>query len=393
MDRVFRKVVVTGAKGFIGRHLMEALNRRHAVEVRGFDIDSSPGVLAEALRETDIVFHLAGVNRPERVEEYEEGNHLLTRKLCAILESADRTPIVVFSSSIQVELDNLYGKSKLRAEDALGDWSKRAGAGVAIFRLKNVFGKWCRPNYNSVVATFCHNVARGFPISISDPAKKIDLVYIDDVISAFLDYLDRKPHGCEYRDVSPSFIIALGDLTHQIEAFHNSRQTLLVQDFADPFVKRLYATYISYLEQSDFAYPLMVHSDSRGELAEFLKQPYFGQLFISRTKPGIIRGNHFHHTKVEKFLVVEGEAIIRFRKIDESEVVEFRVSGKEFKVLDIPPGYTHSIENIGTGELITLFWANEVFSPSSADTFSLDVFDLKNKDKAHESSHDCRHKA
>jgi UDP-2-acetamido-2,6-beta-L-arabino-hexul-4-ose reductase len=373
MDSIFRKVVVTGSKGFIGRHLMEALNRRPSVEVRGFDIDSLPEVVAEALRETDVVFHLAGVNRPERVEEYEEGNHLLTKKLCMVLEKAGRTPLVVFSSSIQIELDNPYGKSKLRAEEALRDWSKRTGAEVSIFRLKNVFGKWCRPNYNSVVATFCHNLARGLPISISDPEKKIELVYIDDVISAFLDCLDRPPHGCEYRDVSPSFIVTLRELARQIEMFRDSRHSLLLPDFSDPSLKRLYATYISYLKDEDFAYNLIIREDARGELAEFLKQASLGQLFISRTKPGVTRGNHFHHTKVEKFLVVEGDAVIRFRKIDGAEIIEYRVNGIDFKVVDIPPGYTHSIENVGTGELITLFWADEVFDPKVSDTYPLDV--------------------
>lgn len=373
MDSVLRKIVVTGAKGFIGRHLMEALNRRPAVEVQGFDIDSSHEVLVEALKETDVVFHLAGVNRPERVEEYEEGNHLLTKKLCALLEEAGRTPLVVFSSSIQVELDNPYGKSKLRAEDALRDWSKRAGAGVAIFRLKNVFGKWCRPNYNSVVTTFCYNVARGLPISISDTGKKIELIYIDDVISAFLDCLDSPPHGCEYKDVSPSFIFSLGGLARQIEMFRDSRNSLLLPDFSDPFLKRLYSTYISYLKKEDFAYNLIIREDARGELAEFLKQANFGQLFISRTKPGVTRGNHFHHTKVEKFLVIEGDAFIRFRRIDGDEIIEYRVSGREFKVVDIPPGYTHSIENVGAGELITIFWADEVFDRKVSDTYSLDV--------------------
>lgn len=373
MANVFRKVIVTGAKGFIGRHLMEVLNRRPAVEVRGFDIDSSPEVLGEALRETDVVFHLAGVNRPERVEEYEEGNHLFTKKLCTVLEEAGRTPMLVFSSSIQVELDNSYGKSKLRAEDALKDWSKRTGAGVAIFRLKNVFGKWCRPNYNSIVATFCHNVARGLPISISDPEKKIELVYIDDVISVFINYLDRPPHGCEYKDVSPSFVVTLGDLAQHIEMFRESRRSLLLPDFSNPFLKRLYATYISYLKDEAFAYQLTIRKDARGELAELLKQIHFGQLFISRTKPGITRGNHFHHTKVEKFLVVEGDAVIQFRRIDRTEIIEYRVSGKDFKVVDIPPGYTHSIENIGPSELITLFWAGDVFDPKDSDTYPLGV--------------------
>lgn len=375
MDRIFRKIVVTGAKGFIGRHLMEALNRDPSLRVRGFDIDSSLVVLAEALKDTDAVFHLAGVNRPERVEEYEEGNHLLTKELCSVLEEAGRTPMVAFSSTIQVELDNPYGKSKLRAEEALRDWSIRTGAGVATFRLKNVFGKWCRPNYNSAVATFCHNIARGLPISISDPAKKIELVYIDDVIAAFLDCLDRVPHGYEYKDISPSFVITLGDLARQIEMFRDSRHSLVLPNFSDPFIKKLYSTYISYLEEDDFSYQLMIREDARGQLAEFLKQANFGQIFISRTKPGITRGNHFHHTKVEKFLVIDGEAVIRFRRIDcdGDEIIEYQVSGKDFKVVDIPPGYTHSIENVGRAELITLFWAGEVLDPQDSDTYPLDV--------------------
>jgi len=379
MNRDLQKVVVTGAKGFIGRHLMEALNRQPAVEVRGFDIDSSPEVLAEAIRKADVIFHLAGVNRPERVEEFEEGNHLLTRKICAILEEAGRIPVIVFASSSQAKLDNPYGKSKLRAEEALEGWSKRTGAGVAIFRLKNVFGKWCRPDYNSVVATFCHNLARGLTISISDPAKKIELVYIDDVILAIMDCLARPPHGCVYRDVSPSFIVSLGELARQIEMFKDIRHSLIIPDFSDTFKKRLYATYISYLKDNDFSYPLTIRSDVRGELAEFLKQDCFGQLFISRTKPGIIRGNHFHQTKVEKFLVVEGDAVIRFRGIEGAEIVEYRVSGREFRVVDIPPGYAHSIENVGPGELITLFWADEVFDPKTTDTYPLNVVEAKKK--------------
>lgn len=379
MDIDVRKVVVTGAKGFIGRHLMEALNRRPDVAVRGFDIDSSPEVLVEALRETDVVFHLAGVNRPERVEEYEEGNHLLTRKLCSILEEAGGTPMVIFSSSHQADMDNPYGKSKLRAEDALREWSKRVGAGVAVFRLKNVFGKWCRPDYNSVVATFCRNMAIGLPLSISDAAKKIELVYIDDVISAFMDCLERPPQGCEHRDVSPSFIVTLEDLARQIEMFRDSRHSLILPDFFDLFTKRLYATYISYLKDDEFAYPLTIRSDARGELAEFLKQDHFGQLFISRTKSGVSRGDHFHHTKVEKFLVVEGDAVIRFRRIDGAEIVEYRVNGRDFKVVDIPPGYTHSIENVGPGDLITLFWADEAFDPKTSDTYPSDVLETCKK--------------
>ncbi|MFW6121336.1 MAG: NAD-dependent epimerase/dehydratase family protein, partial [Petrotogales bacterium] len=323
MERAYRKVVVTGSKGFIGRHLMEALNRYPDVEVQGFDIDTSFEDLAKALVDADVVFHLAGVNRPERVEAYEEGNHLFTKKLCNTLEEANKTPLVIFSSSIQVELDNPYGKSKLRAEEALKDWSRRTAAGAVIFRLKNVFGKWCRPNYNSVVATFCHNIARELPISISDTAKEIELVYIDDVISAFVDCLEKPPQRYEYKDVSPSFCITLGELARQIEMFRDIRQSLLLPDFSNPFSKRLYATYISYLKENDFSYQLEIREDARGKLAEFLKQAHFGQVFISRTKPGIIRGNHYHHTKVEKFLVVKGDAVIRFRKIDGTDIIEY----------------------------------------------------------------------
>ncbi len=370
----FRGVVVTGARGFIGRNLWEALNRRPRLEIRDFDIDSPSASLAEGLQQADVVFHLAGVNRPEKVEEYEEGNHLLTRKLCAILEELGRTPRAVFSSSIQAELGNPYGRSKLRAEQVLADWSTRTGAPVAIFRLKSVFGKWCRPDYNSVVATFCHNVARGLPIAVSDPARKTDLVYIDDVVNAFLDCLDRPAGGVEYRDVSPSFSVALGDLARQIEAFRDGWRTGILPDLGDPLAQRLFATYCSYLAETDLSYPLMVHSDGRGELSEFLKQPHSGQIFISRTKPGATRGNHYHDSKVEKYIVVEGEAVIRLRRIDREEITEYRVTGRELKVVDIPPGYAHSIENTGPDELITLFWASELFDPEFPDTYPLDVF-------------------
>lgn len=370
-----QKVVVTGAKGFIGHHLMEILNRQLDVEVRGFDVGDSSEILAEALIEADVVFHLAGINRPKQIEEYEEGNYLFTKELCSILEKAGRSPLIIFSSSVQAELNNPYGRSKLKAEEILKNWSKCTGAGVVIFRLKGVFGKWCRPDYNSVVATFCHNIARGLPISISDSTKKIELIYIDDVVFAFCNCLKSPSCGFEQKDVSPSFVITLGDLAQHIEVFKNSSHSLLLPDFSDPFLKRLYATYMSYFEENDFAYSLVVHKDIRGELAEFLKQVNFGQIFVSKTKPGITRGNHFHHTKIEKFLVIKGDAIIRFRRINETEIIEYQINGKDFKVVDIPPGYVHSIENVGSDDLITLFWANEIFDSKVSDTYSLNVIE------------------
>lgn len=374
MDSGSRTVVVTGARGFIGRNLLEALNRRPQLDVLVVDKESPPSSLARALRRADVVFHLAGVNRPERVEEYEEDNHLLTRKLAAILEEDGRTALVVFSSSVQAGQDNPYGKSKLRAEEALRGWSERTGAPVGIFRLKSVFGKWCRPAYNSVVATFCYNVARGLPITISDSARKTDLVYIDDVVSAFMDCLDRPPQGVEYRDVLPSFSVALSDLARQVEAFRDSRSSGILPDLGDPFTSRLFATYSSYLVESELSYPLRISSDTRGDLAELLKQAHFGQVFVSRTRPGVTRGNHVHDRTVEKYIVIEGEAAVRLRRIDRDEITEYRLSGRDLKVVDIPPGYTHSLENIGKTELITLFWASEVFDPDVPDSHACDVF-------------------
>lgn len=367
------KILVTGARGFIGKNLIVALKRRAGVDVVEYDLDSPAGLLEEGLARADVIYHLAGVNRPERVKEFTEGNFDLTRQVCDSLRRLDRTPLLLLSSSTQAALDNPYGLSKGQAEEAVFDFGRETGAPVFVFRLPGVFGKWCRPNYNSVVATFCYNVARGLPISISDSDKEIEIVYIDDVISSFLDCLDKLPHGCEYRDVSPSFIITLGDLAHQIKVFRDSRQTLLVPDSADPFEKRLYATYLSYLEQSNFAYPLMVRPDSRGELAELLKSVHFGQIFVSRTRPGVIRGNHYHETKAEKFAVLEGEAVIRFRNILENEVIEYPVSGRRFQVVDIPPGYIHSIENVGQTDLIVLFWSDEVFDSDRPDTYPMPV--------------------
>lgn len=382
MSSSIQKIIVTGSKGFIGRHLVEVLNRSYDCVLTGYDVDNSFEDLVKALSEADVVFHLAGVNRPRRIEDYEKGNHLFTKRLCEILEKASNNPLFIFSSSIQAELNNPYGRSKLRAEEALKEWSKRTGSPVVIFRLKNVFGKWCRPNYNSVVATFCYNIARDLPIIISDQKKKIELIYIDDVIEAFLKCLEDPPRGVEYREVFPFFTISLGELAQHIKMFKYSRKSLLIPDFFDPFIRRLYSTYISYLDEGNFAYELRIHKDERGELAEFLKQANFGQIFVSRTKPGIIRGNHFHHSKVEKFLVIEGDAIIKFRKIDSENIIEYRVSGKDFKVVDIPPGYTHSIQNIGKGELITLFWASEVFNPKNPDTYTLNVIEDKDKERS-----------
>jgi UDP-2-acetamido-2,6-beta-L-arabino-hexul-4-ose reductase len=325
---------------------------------------------------------MAGVNRPERVEEFTEGNFDLTRQICDALRRLGRKPLLALSSSTQVALDNPYGISKLQAEEAVFAFGREEGASVFVFRLHGVFGKWCRPNYNSVVATFCHNIASDLPIVISDPAREIELIYIDDVIRAFISEIGEQKSGGAYREVGPVFRVRLGELAATIRAFRESRTTLDVSDFSDSFARRLYATYISYLPTDSFTYALTQKSDPRGELAELLKSPHIGQIFVSRTRPGITRGNHYHDTKVEKFVVLEGDAVIRFRHIrpdvsdqraevggQRSDVIEYSVSGREFRVVDIPPGYTHSIENVGQNDLIVLFWADEIFDASAPDTY------------------------
>jgi UDP-2-acetamido-2,6-beta-L-arabino-hexul-4-ose reductase len=367
------KLLITGANGFIGRNLTAHLARREGVEILPCDIATPPAVLQAFLKICDGVFHLAGVNRPQQIDEFERGNAGFTKELCRSLEAMGRKPFFIMTSSIQAEMDNPYGISKKNAEQALEGFSQRTGAPAVIFRLTNVFGKWCRPNYNSAVATFCHNIARDLPITVSDATREVRLVYIDDVIATLLRYLDRPPVGLERRQSHPEYAITLGNLVETVQAFRASRQTLRLPDMYDEFVRKLYATYLSYLENDGFAYSLEQQTDARGVLAEFVKQPHVGQMFVSRTYPGITRGNHYHHTKVEKFLVLEGEAVIRFRHIAEGNVVEYRITGGDFKVVDIPPGYTHAIENVGSTEMIVLFWASEVFDPSAPDTYALNV--------------------
>ena len=382
------KVLVTGAKGFVGRNLVAVLGKLSDVKIIGYDLDNPQSLLDEGLATADVIFHLAGVNRPEKREDFAAGNAGFTQSICSRLSELHRKPAIILSSSIQAALDNPYGVSKREAEEALIEFAGQKGARVVIFRMKNVFGKWCRPNYNSAVATFCNNIARDLPINISDRSNVINLVYVDDVCAAMMEAagLSSVPamhfvasSDSVYADIVPSFKITLGELVDAIYAFKDSRLSLRVSAFDDPFIYRLYGTYLSYLEESNFAYGLDIKTDDRGCLAEFLKSPSFGQIFVSRTKPGITRGNHYHHTKTEKFLVVQGQAVIRFRKIggeisgQRAEVIEYRVSGDEFRVVDIPPGYTHSIENVGNGELVTLFWANQVFDPEQSDTYFEEV--------------------
>ena len=369
-----KKIVVTGSAGFIGRNLLEWLGRRKDLAVSAFDVGDAPKNLDRALAEADVVYHLAGVNRPPSPEDYEAGNAGSTLDLTDRLERLRCKPLVVLSSSAQATQDNPYGRSKRHSEETVAEWAKRSGAPAVIFRLPNVFGKWCRPNYNSAVATFCHNIARDLPITVSDRANVLSLVYVDDVVQAFLRLLDSpQPDGCRFHEMELVFNATLGEIVDTLSAFRSSRRDLVVPDFENLFIKRLYATYLSYLPEGQFAYDLDKKEDTRGALAELLKAPSFGQIFVSRTKPGVTRGNHYHDTKTEKFCVLEGDALIRFRPVQGDTVTSYRVSGQEFRVVDIPPGHTHSIENVGEGEMVVLFWASEPFDPENPDTYSLEV--------------------
>jgi UDP-2-acetamido-2,6-beta-L-arabino-hexul-4-ose reductase len=382
-------VLVTGSAGFMGRNLTVALQRRQDVRLLQYDVNTG-GDLEELVGQADVIYHLAGVNRPPDPEEYARGNAGLTSDVCAMAARRAHPPMIVLSSSIQAELDNPYGQSKLAAEEAVRRYAEATGAPGVVFRLPNVFGKWSRPNYNSAIATFCHNIARDLPITVSDPAREMQIVYIDDVVAAFLALLGKSDLAVTsgssflFGSVEPVFRLTLGEIVERIQAIRRSRDDLMLPDLADPLNRRLLATYNSFLPPDRWAYDLVQRSDPRGVLAEFIKTPGAGQIFVSSTKPGVVRGNHYHHTKVEKFLVLSGEAEIRFRQVqpppprqpsavEGGEIIRIRVSGSELKVVDIPPGYTHCIENVGQTDMITLFWASEVFDPERPDTIFEEV--------------------
>jgi UDP-2-acetamido-2,6-beta-L-arabino-hexul-4-ose reductase len=370
-----KKVLLTGSEGFIGRNVRARLNQHKDIELQCFDIENTKEQLAEMACEADFVMHLAGVNRPKDPNEFDTGNRCLTEELVEYLATGAKKAPLLISSSIQAELDNPYGKSKLGVEEAARAYAAKTGAQTYLFRLPNVFGKWCRPNYNSVVATWCHNTANGLPIRIDDPAKTLRLVYIDDVAEAFISALDGGifPDLDGFCRVRTVYERSLQQISGLLESFAASRSSLVMPSLEDDFARRLYGTWLSYLPEEGFGYKLEMKRDDRGWLAEFIKSPTFGQVFISKTKPGITRGNHWHHTKVEKFLVISGKGLIKFRKIDGSDVIEYPVSGDELRVVDIPVGYTHSITNIGNDELVTLFWADELFDPAHLDTYYLEV--------------------
>ncbi len=368
------KILVTGSKGFIGRNLILELKNRNYNDIYEYDIDSNPLLLEQYTRDCDFVFHLAGINRPKNENEYMEGNYGFTTMLLNNLKQNSNNAPVLITSSIQADLENPYGKSKKAGEEVLFSYEKETSSKALVYRLPNVFGKWCKPNYNSAIATFCNNIANDLEIIINDPSVVMNLVYIDDVVEEFIKALDGKENKInKYCMVPITYTITLRRIVELIRGFRESRANLMVPDMSNEFEKKLYSTYLSYLPKDKFKYPLKMNIDDRGSFTEFIKTPDRGQVSVNISKPGITKGNHWHNTKNEKFLVVKGKGIIKFRKVDSSEVIEYHVSGEKLEVLDIPVGYTHSIINEGNSDMVTVMWANEAFNPEKPDTYYLEV--------------------
>ncbi|RAV13812.1 capsular polysaccharide biosynthesis protein CapF [Paenibacillus contaminans] len=368
------KILVTGAKGFIAKNLITELKNRDYAQIFEYSKETDPNLLNEYCKEADFVFHLAGVNRPIDPTEFTKGNVDFTSTLIATLNEYKNTCPVVISSSIQASIENPYGKSKKAGEDLLLRHAEETKAKVLIYRLPNVFGKWCKPNYNSAVATFCHSIARSLPIKVNDPSIVMNLVYIDDVVEELIKALNgNETLVGDFCEVPIVHTIPLGEIADLIYSFKKSREDRTIPDMSNGFAKKLYSTYLSYLPIEQFSYDLKMNIDHRGSFTEFIKTPDRGQVSVNISKPGITKGNHWHHTKNEKFLVVSGKGIIRFRKIDSNEVIEYYVSGDKLEVVDIPIGYTHNIENIGDTDMVTIMWANEYYDPNKPDTYFLEV--------------------
>jgi UDP-2-acetamido-2,6-beta-L-arabino-hexul-4-ose reductase len=361
------RVLVTGAGGFIGSNLVLQLRER-GIEFKTFERGQEAAQLRQLVSAVDAVVHLAGVNRPADPKEFEAVNLGLTQALCEAIGASGCTVRLVLSSSAQAELDNPYGRSKRAAEGAVEALSLSSGCPVAIYRLPGVFGKWCRPDYNSVVATFCHRIPRGMPIRVDDPAARLRLVYVDDVVERFIADIMEGWEGFRRPEIEPVYETTVGDLEKHIRGFGEARSTLMTERVGSGFMRALHATYLSYLTPAQFAYDLKTHADPRGRFTEMLRTPDCGQFSYFTAGPGVTRGGHYHHTKSEKFLVVSGEARFRFRHALSGETYEVAVSGSKPQVVETVPGWAHDVTNMGSSELVVMLWANEVFDQARPDT-------------------------
>ena len=371
------KILITGANGFVGKNLRLHLAERKDVQVVCFTRDDGMKQLPALLQGVDFVFHLAGVNRPQDPLEFTTGNADLTQALCQgvcdVAEASGKKIPIICTSSIQAGRDNPYGQSKLAAEEALKSATFSHDIPVHIFRLPNVFGKWCKPNYNSAVATFCYNIARDLPIQVNDPAAPVTLVYVDDVIERFVQLMDGADAAVGsdgFATVAPQYTTTVGELARQIQAFKDSRSNLMTERVGTGFARALYATYVSYLPVESFIYTVPQYADPRGVFAEMLKTPDCGQFSFFTAHPGITRGGHYHHSKTEKFLVIRGQARFKFRHMQTGQLHELVTSGEKSEIVETVPGWTHDITNIGGEEMVVMLWANEVFDRQRPDTFA-----------------------
>lgn len=384
-------ILVTGAKGFVGKNFCASLNnirdgkdrtRPNLVvdEIYEYDLDTDATLLDTYCEKADFVFHFAGINRPKSNEEFMQGNFGFTSTLLDTLKKHGNTCPIMISSSIQAtcigRYDSEYGRSKRAGEELMFSYAKETGAKVLVYRFPNVFGKWCRPNYNSAVATFCHNIANDLPITVNDPAVELELVYIDDLVAEMLDALEGKEHYADiYCQVPTTHKVTLGEIVACLERFKNQPQTLVMPEIAEnSFEKKLYSTYLSYLPKERTIFPLKMNKDARGSFTELLKTEKCGQFSVNISKPGITKGQHWHHSKWEFFIVVSGHGLIQMRKIGTDEVWNFEVTGENIQAIHMLPGYTHNIINLSeTENLVTLMWANESFDPNHPDTYFEEV--------------------
>lgn len=385
------KILVTGAKGFIGKNFIATLKNIQMGKEKSFqlsesliiyecDIDTGESLLEKYCSDCDFVFNLAGVNRPKEKKEFMEGNFGFASLLLSMLKKHKNNCPIMIASSIQAELDNPYGQSKKAGEELIFQYGEETGAKVYIYRYPNVFGKWCRPNYNSAIATFCNNIANDLPIHVNDPDVIMNMVYIDDVVAELIEALKGNAHvdECGYCFVPIVHTLTLGKIVDLIYSFKKSRKEQSIPDMTEgSFEKKLYATYLSYLPRNQFSYPLKMNKDDRGSFTEILKTVDRGQFSVNISRPGITKGEHWHHTKNEKFVVVSGKALIQLRQIDSNEIIEYHVSGENMEVVDIPTGFTHNIINEGDTDLVTFMWCSECFNPEKPDTYSLKVQDEK----------------
>jgi UDP-2-acetamido-2,6-beta-L-arabino-hexul-4-ose reductase len=372
---VIKNVLVTGARGFVGRNLIAYLRTRGKYEILKHDIDGEDDQLRQMIGRSDFIFHFAGVNRPTNPADFQMGNVETTRAIVETLRLKGRRIPVAFSSSQQAEEDNPYGKSKKAAEDLLMAYSHDCGVKVYLYRFPNIFGKWCRPDYNSAIATFCHKFARGLAVRVDNPGKSLHLIYIDDLAREMLRILEEDPKDLTvfFHAVPIVFEKTLGEIYSMLAGWKKDMDGSHVPDIKDPFSRRLYSTFVSYLDPVKSEVRAETSEDTRGWLFEYVKSDHAGQVFVSSTRPGITRGNHYHNLKIEKFCLVKGRADILLRRIDSTEVVRIPVTDTDIRIVIIPPGYTHSITNTGDADMIVLFWASEVFDIDEPDTFHLEV--------------------